>query len=217
LNELFSMFDEVAAEFGVEKIETIGDAFMCVVFEEEPDAVLNFALGVLDGLRKLNELRALRLGQESMPNANSAIVSEGATSTEDNQLPLSRTSTNSSSADHIQIRSGIFTGPCFGGILGSDVPRFHIFGDAHDGSVLLEQNGRPGTSMVSKLTYENSKLRYIFKHRPEIEVELNHTRVDVYQLLGRMVEYDTRPVPNSYSEGSDYDEDNYEMEESTTM
>lgn len=182
LNQMFSIFDQSCEQSNVEKIETIGDAFMCITFEGEPDNVLNFALDVIAGLRAMNNERP-------------------------GELP-------------IEIRSGVCTGPCYGGVVGSDVPRFHVvrrkestgeredtmrdgalllltfsfsslaavsvvgvqFGHAHDGSVLLEQNGRSGTAMVSALTFQQSCARYDFEHRPEIQCE---GLGDVYQLMGR--------------------------------
>ena len=60
LNQLFSMFDERAKREGVEKIKTIGDAYMaaCGVPEANPDharIMVNFAKGMYQDLAKYNE------------------------------------------------------------------------------------------------------------------------------------------------------------------
>ncbi len=60
LNELFSMFDERAKQMGVEKIKTIGDAYMaaCGVPEANEDhakIMINFAKGMYQDLAKYNE------------------------------------------------------------------------------------------------------------------------------------------------------------------
>ena len=54
LNTVFSRFDAVARRCGVEKIETIGDAFIVVVFEGRSDPVLDFALQVKRALVDIN-------------------------------------------------------------------------------------------------------------------------------------------------------------------
>ena len=60
LNELFRAFDELASELGVEKVKTIGDAYMAVAGVPEPDpnhatAMALMALGMLDALNRFNE------------------------------------------------------------------------------------------------------------------------------------------------------------------
>ena len=60
LNALFSMFDERAKEMGVEKIKTIGDAYMaaCGVPEANENhaaIMINFAKGMYEDLAKYNE------------------------------------------------------------------------------------------------------------------------------------------------------------------
>ena len=65
LNELFSMFDERAKEMGVEKIKTIGDAYMaaCGVPEANKDhakIMINFAKGMYQDLAKYNETAAIK-------------------------------------------------------------------------------------------------------------------------------------------------------------
>ncbi len=60
LNELFSLFDERAKRMGVEKIKTIGDAYMaaCGIPEENPDharIMIMFAKGMYEDLAKYNE------------------------------------------------------------------------------------------------------------------------------------------------------------------
>lgn len=158
LNELFSLFDALAKSNKVEKIETIGDAYMTVTFEDDPDAVLSFALDAIAALREMNQRRfaSLEADQPQKP---------------------------------IEIRAGVCMGPCYGGVLGSDVPRFHMFGPAHDGSIQLEQNGTPMGVMVNDAVVVASEERFRFEARPDIVCE------DVYgvhQLLGRTEEQDSQ-------------------------
>jgi adenylate cyclase len=59
LNRLFSEFDSLARELGVEKIKTIGDAYMAVAGLPDPNpdafaAIAKFALGMIDRLGRVN-------------------------------------------------------------------------------------------------------------------------------------------------------------------
>lgn len=60
LNKLFSMFDERAKQMGVEKIKTIGDAYMAAcgvpeANENHASIMINFAMGMYQDLAKYNE------------------------------------------------------------------------------------------------------------------------------------------------------------------
>jgi class 3 adenylate cyclase len=66
LNELFSRFDQAADELGVEKIKTIGDAYMAVCGLPEPradhaDRVVRMALRMLSVVREFNVARGVSL------------------------------------------------------------------------------------------------------------------------------------------------------------
>jgi class 3 adenylate cyclase len=76
LDEVFSMFDQLAAAHGVEKIKTIGDAYMAVAGlpvprDDHAEAVARMALEMLDGFRALMAARGLpmeiRIGIHSGP------------------------------------------------------------------------------------------------------------------------------------------------------
>jgi class 3 adenylate cyclase/CheY-like chemotaxis protein len=76
LDHVFSEFDALALRFGVEKIKTIGDAYMAAAGLPEPrpdhaEAIAAFALGILDALRRMNESRVeplrIRIGVHSGP------------------------------------------------------------------------------------------------------------------------------------------------------
>ena len=60
LNVLFSLFDERAKNSGIEKIKTIGDAYMAVCGLPEPDSayavkIVNFAKGMYKDLQEYNK------------------------------------------------------------------------------------------------------------------------------------------------------------------
>ena len=127
LNTLFSKFDEAAAACNVEKIETIGDAFLVMAADGPPDPVLDFALRVVEELRECNEKLATGPTQQ------------------------------------LEIRVGVCSGVCFGGVIGDAVPRFHLFGDAHDAAIAIEQSGKAGEVLVSESTWAQSGARYVYE------------------------------------------------------
>ena len=76
LDEIFSTFDHLAAAHGVEKIKTIGDAYMAVAGlpvprDDHAEAVAAMALGMLEGFRGVMRARSLamqvRIGIHSGP------------------------------------------------------------------------------------------------------------------------------------------------------
>jgi class 3 adenylate cyclase len=69
LNECFLAFDEICEKHGLEKIKTIGDAFMCagglpVPNETHPRDAVSAALEMLDWLRQRNRKKARAVFQE---------------------------------------------------------------------------------------------------------------------------------------------------------
>lgn len=82
LNDLFSRFDERAKKMGVEKIKTIGDAYMagCGLPTPNPlhaETMIRFALGMLEDLADYNEKSPIkfniRIGMNSGP-ANAGVI-----------------------------------------------------------------------------------------------------------------------------------------------
>ncbi len=76
LNDVFSVFDELAREYGLEKIKTIGDSYMIVggVPTPRPDhaeAIADIALDMQNGIARFNALRGeafqLRIGINTGP------------------------------------------------------------------------------------------------------------------------------------------------------
>jgi len=76
LNELFSEFDALVEELGLEKIKTIGDAYMAVAGTPIPRtdhalATAKLGLGILDGISKYNKKHqtdfSIRIGMNSGP------------------------------------------------------------------------------------------------------------------------------------------------------
>jgi class 3 adenylate cyclase len=76
LNEVFSTFDQLVEKHGLEKIKTIGDAYMAVagvptVRKDHSEAVADFALDMLEAMARLNASRTeplrIRVGMHTGP------------------------------------------------------------------------------------------------------------------------------------------------------
>lgn len=76
LNEIFSAFDELADAYQVEKIKTIGDAYM-VISADAPERLADFALDMLDTIEKYNAASgnrfALRVGMHIGPTISGVV------------------------------------------------------------------------------------------------------------------------------------------------
>lgn len=65
LNDCFMALDDMALKLGIEKIKTIGDAYMCVTgiptpADNDTDRLVSFGFGIIAFLRKWNEKRKAR-------------------------------------------------------------------------------------------------------------------------------------------------------------
>ncbi len=141
LNEMFSIFDHLAEQHGLEKIKTIGDAYMVV--------------GGLP-LPKLNHAEAI---------ADMALEMQAALS--QFQAPLERFNIGSK----FQIRIGINTGSVVAGVIGIKKFIYDLWGDAVNIASRMESSGEPGRIQVTEATYERIKDQYIFEKRGKIPIK----------------------------------------------
>lgn len=79
LNSLFSLFDERAEKMGVEKIKTIGDAYMAVAGAPTPNldhaiTMFNFAKAIYKDLEKYNETAKIKFSIRVGINSGSVIA-----------------------------------------------------------------------------------------------------------------------------------------------
>ncbi|MCC3407051.1 MAG: response regulator [Microcoleus sp. PH2017_10_PVI_O_A] len=76
LNSIFSEFDQLTEEYGLEKIKTIGDGYMVasglpILRDDHADAIVQMALAMQQAMKRLNtqtkEFHSLRIGIHSGP------------------------------------------------------------------------------------------------------------------------------------------------------
>lgn len=135
LDLYFSMFDQVAKSFGLEKIKTIGDAYMVV--SGIPHRRLAHAVdGCLAALHMLEAVARHRSKRRSPRGPSSLDV------------------------DNWSFRMGMHSGPCISGVLGSAKYLFDIWGDSVNIAARMEGVSQPGRLAVSGTTYELIKDRF---------------------------------------------------------
>jgi class 3 adenylate cyclase len=141
LNQIFSVFDHLVEQHDLEKIKTIGDAYLVVGGLPTPrsdhaEAIANLALAMQEAI-----------GQFTLPNhhphCNHAL----------------------------KMRIGIHTGPVGAGVIGTSKFAYDLWGDTVNTASRMESHGVPGQIQVSAVAYELLKSHYLFESRGAIEVK----------------------------------------------
>jgi adenylate cyclase len=129
LNHYFSIYDRVMEEFGIEKIKTIGDSYMCVsgVPSKKPSHAIDCCLAALNILHLMAKMREEERIVEGLDLNNWAI------------------------------RIGIHTGPCISGVVGYKKYSFDIWGDSVNIAARMEESGEAGKINISESTFREVK------------------------------------------------------------
>jgi class 3 adenylate cyclase len=135
LNEMFSLLDIAALNYGVEKIKTIGDAFMAAKLSTSelndiPDDATQKAIIAQDGLSMVMFL--LHACQLARGVTRPLPLDENG-----NEIP------DEKEGACMQLRVGLNAGPCASGIVGFERPLYDLFGDTVNTAARLEASGRP--------------------------------------------------------------------------
>ncbi len=142
LNQIFSAFDQLTKEYGLEKIKTIGDSYMVVgglpVYESRWDEdslerVVNLALSMQAKIKEFH-----RPGGDQTP---------------------------------FQLRIGLNTGPVVAGVIGVSKFQLDLWGNTVNIASRMESQGEPGKIQVTEVIYERLKSRYRFEQRGKISVK----------------------------------------------
>ncbi|MEP0771040.1 adenylate/guanylate cyclase domain-containing protein [Coleofasciculus sp. FACHB-SPT36] len=144
LNQIFSAFDRLADRHGLEKIKTIGDAYMVVgglpmPSEDHAEAIAEMALDMLEEMTCLST----KIGEA---------------------LSTSR-------PQHYTIRIGINTGPVVAGVIGTKKFIYDLWGDTVNIASRMESQGIAGCIQVTGATYERLRHKYQFQERGTIQVK----------------------------------------------
>lgn len=157
LNDIFSEFDGLTDTFGVEKIKTIGDAYM-----------------VAGGLRNGNVH-----DPEEMP-----YVDAMADLALEMQSFVSRYMAPNGQA--LQLRIGMATGPVVAGVIGRRKFGYDLWGDTVNIASRMCSEALPGQIQVDIITHRRLYNRYRFGEAQQVEVK-GKGLMQVYSLLGRQV------------------------------
>lgn len=157
LNEIFSAFDRLADLHGLEKIKTIGDAYMVVgglpiPRSDHAEAMADMALDM----------------QKAIQNFNTG----------------ARAATPLDYREPLSIRIGMNTGAVVAGVIGKNKFIYDLWGDTVNIASRMESHGIANAIQVTENTYERLKDRYDFEKRGIIDVK-GKGPMTTYLLMGR--------------------------------
>ena len=168
LDEIFSIFDELAERHGLEKIKTIGDAYMVVGGVPEPQtdstiAIANMALDMVAAIEREREHLQSKLNLP--PN-----------------WPLS-------------LRIGIASGEVVAGIVGKKKFAYDLWGDAVNVASRMESHGLPNRIQVTAAVRDRLQSHFLFEARGRIQIK-GKGEMETYWLVGRIPQmHPIAPVP----------------------
>jgi class 3 adenylate cyclase len=155
LHQYFQAFDDITEKYGLEKIKTIGDAYMAVsgLPDSSPDHAVNAVKAAIE----------MRHFVENY-NANA-----GKSEQEHHSSPT------------FQVRIGIHSGTVIAGIIGNKKFAFDIWGDAVNIAARIQQIGAPQKVSMSQTTYSLVKDLFPCEYQGKINAK-NKGDLDLYTI-----------------------------------
>lgn len=141
LDKYFKAFDEIMVKYGLEKIKTIGDAYMAVSGLPHPDP--DHAIHAIHAARELMDY------VKSTDNIS------------DVKFPPSC----------FKMTLGIHSGTVIAGVVGTKKFAFDVWGDAVNTAARVQQKAQPNTINVSQDTYEIVKDRVHCSYRGKLPLK----------------------------------------------
>jgi class 3 adenylate cyclase len=156
LNEVFTRCDRLADRFRLEKIKTVGDAYMVIG-----------GLGTVDGL----DASAPATHADDVADMGLAIIEEVERLGHERGLPL-------------QIRVGMHVGPAVAGVIGLKKFIYDVWGDTVNTASRMESTGLPGRFQVTPESHDRLGDRFVFERRGPVEVKGKGV-IETWFLVGR--------------------------------
>ncbi|MCR9143911.1 MAG: AAA family ATPase [bacterium] len=141
LNQIFHQFDSICERHNVEKLKTIGDAFMCAggLPEQNETHTIDVCLAALEMIDFLNGIAAIKRDLHG--------------------------------EEFWRMRVGLHTGPVMAGVVGKRKFAYDIWGDAVNVASRCESNGAADRINISEDAYRRIKDFFVCEYRGPIEVK----------------------------------------------
>jgi class 3 adenylate cyclase len=157
LNEVFSHFDQLAEKFGLEKIKTIGDAYMVAGGLDEHHGGADGSAGRRE---YCGDICGMAIEMRDYMEALSGIKQA-----------------------RLQIHVGIGTGPVVAGVIGMKKFIYDLWGDTVNIASRVTEQAGPSMILADATTYRRARNRFDFDGPHEIQVK-GKGNLTVYRLLG---------------------------------
>jgi class 3 adenylate cyclase len=156
LNEVFSHFDLLAEKYGLEKIKTIGDAYMVAGGLEEHHVAPGTAVSDRDYCSAICAMATeMRDYMETLSGIRKA---------------------------RLQIHVGIGTGPVVAGVIGMKKFIYDLWGDTVNIASRVTEQAAPSTILVDATTYKRVRNRFDFEGPQSLNVK-GKGEITVYRLV----------------------------------
>eukprot|EP00913_Durusdinium_trenchii_P018251 g17148.t1 len=152
VSDLFGLFDGLADEYGIYKVETVGDAYIAgqaeppLTLDNYPPNVIRFGLKMIGATKKWSSEAWRKWSWRVAPWPLWPLASEACLEMSVTSPPPPRAK---DSDETIGVRVGVHSGECIGGIVGIDKQRYHLFGQLIHQLELLESTAPENGLQVS--------------------------------------------------------------------
>jgi class 3 adenylate cyclase len=135
LDTVFTALDAVCKKHDVVKIKTIGDSYMAVAFDEQPNS------RIAEQPILSSEQRAASAALDMLHAVSHIVFPEGSPDGSPDSSPES---------SPLQVRIGLHSGPVTAGVIGKERMQYDVWGDTVNVASRMESTGEPGRIHVSE-------------------------------------------------------------------
>jgi class 3 adenylate cyclase len=204
LSDVFSMCDQLAEQFHLEKIKTVGDAYMVVGGLAETaqvqadhadaghagqaDAGHAGHAGHADGnsADRADGIGAAQEVEPGPPHTGTFASTTHAADVADMALAILREldALSTTTGPALQVRVGMHVGPAVAGVIGLKKFIYDVWGDTVNTASRMESTGVPGRVQVTRETYERLRDQFEFERRGVVTVK-GKGDIETWFLVGR--------------------------------